>query len=313
MNIAAPEIVLGAALLSFFVLINFHQGLQSIFIAHVMFNIAFVAIVVRARLAGFHREIEEAAQDLYANAWQTFLKVTLPLIWPGILAGGLLAFALSIDDFVTTNFVAGQTVTFPLWVYGAVKVGIPPQVFVMGTAIFLAGLVVAVINVFSSRRAEQGGTASDQVRWEPTDPSQRQDFVCVRARPSLGGERCPDPRYVRPAWWLHPLRWSSCSQGCSRRRPRRHAHPACGWSRAVRRPRCTAARRVGCSWIWASTSRRSEGRSAWTRGARRTRDPIQTAQVISMSDGSTMSVPLAAGLNDGWLGLRRLPSDHGHR
>jgi spermidine/putrescine transport system permease protein len=155
MNIAAPEIVLGAALLSFFVLINFHQGLLSIFIAHVMFNIAFVAIVVRARLAGFNREIEEAAQDLYANSWETFLRVTLPLIWPGILAGALLAFALSIDDFVTTNFVAGQTVTFPLWVYGAVKVGIPPQVFVMGTAIFLAGLVVAVVNVFSSRRASR--------------------------------------------------------------------------------------------------------------------------------------------------------------
>jgi spermidine/putrescine transport system permease protein len=152
MNIAAPEIVLGAALLSFFVLINFHQGLLSIFIAHVMFNIAFVAIVVRARLAGFHREIEEAAQDLYANAWETFLRVTLPLIWPGILAGALLAFALSIDDFVTTNFVAGQTVTFPLWVYGAVKVGIPPQVFVMGTTIFLAGLAVAVLNVLTSRR-----------------------------------------------------------------------------------------------------------------------------------------------------------------
>jgi spermidine/putrescine transport system permease protein len=154
MNIAAPEIVLGAALLSFFVLINFQQGLGSIFIAHVMFNIAFVAIVVRARLAGFHREIEEAAQDLYANAWATFMKVTLPLIWPGILAGALLAFALSIDDFVITNFVAGQTVTFPLWVYGAVKVGIPPQVFVMGTAIFLAGLVVAIVNVVASRRRE---------------------------------------------------------------------------------------------------------------------------------------------------------------
>jgi spermidine/putrescine transport system permease protein len=107
---------------------------------------------VRARLAGFHREIEEAAQDLYANAWETFLRVTLPLIWPGILAGALLAFALSIDDFVTTNFVAGQTVTFPLWVYGAVKVGIPPQVFVMGTTIFLAGLAVAVLNVLTSRR-----------------------------------------------------------------------------------------------------------------------------------------------------------------
>jgi spermidine/putrescine transport system permease protein len=117
-----------------------------------MFNIAFVAIVVRARLSGFNREIEEAAQDLYADAVQTFLKVTLPLIWPGILAGALLAFALSIDDFVTTNFVAGQTVTFPLWVYGAVKVGIPPQVFVMGTAIFLAGVVIAVVNVASARR-----------------------------------------------------------------------------------------------------------------------------------------------------------------
>jgi spermidine/putrescine transport system permease protein len=159
MNIAAPEIVLGAALLSFFVLVNFPQGLLSIFIAHVMFNIAFVAIVVRARLSGFHREIEEAAQDLYANPWETFTKVTLPLIWPGILAGALLAFALSIDDFVTTNFVAGQTVTFPLWVYGAVKVGIPPQVFVMGTAIFLVGLAVAIINIFTSRRAREKARA----------------------------------------------------------------------------------------------------------------------------------------------------------
>jgi spermidine/putrescine transport system permease protein len=164
LNIAAPEIVLGAALLSFFVLINFQQGLLSIFVAHVMFNIAFVAIVVRARLSGFNREIEEAAQDLYADPMQTFVKVTLPLIWPGILAGALLAFALSIDDFVTTNFVAGQTVTFPLWVYGAVKVGIPPQVFVMGTAIFLAGVVIAFANVFSSRRK-----ARSMVRAETED------------------------------------------------------------------------------------------------------------------------------------------------
>jgi spermidine/putrescine transport system permease protein len=112
-------------------------------------------------LSGFHREIEEAAQDLYANAWVTFYKVTLPLIWPGILAGGLLAFALSIDDFVTTNFVAGQTVTFPLWVYGAVKVGIPPQVFVMGTSIFLAGLVIAVINVIAARRRNEVRQATE--------------------------------------------------------------------------------------------------------------------------------------------------------
>ncbi len=152
LNIAAPEIVLGASLLSFFVLTNFPQGLISIFVAHVMFNIAFVAVTVRARLAGFHREIEEAAQDLYADPLQTFVKVTLPLIWPGILAGGLLAFVLSIDDFVTTNFVSGQTVTFPLWVYGAVKVGIPPQVFVLGTTIFMVGVVIAIWSIVSSRR-----------------------------------------------------------------------------------------------------------------------------------------------------------------
>lgn len=152
LNIAAPEIVLGASLLSLLVLANMARGLLTIFIAHVMFNIAFVAVTVRARLTGFHREIEEAAQDLYADPLQTFFHITLPLIWPGILAGFLLAFALSIDDFVTTNFVAGQTVTFPLWVYGAVKVGIPPQVFVMGTAIFAVGVVVAIANVVGARR-----------------------------------------------------------------------------------------------------------------------------------------------------------------
>jgi len=152
LNIAAPEIVLGASLLSFFVLLNFPRGLLSIFIAHVMFNIAFVAVTVRARLAGFTREHEEAAQDLYADPWMTFWTVTVPLIWPGILAGALLAFALSIDDFVTTNFVAGQTATFPLWVFGAVKVGIPPQVFVMGTTIFTVGVVVAALNIVTNRR-----------------------------------------------------------------------------------------------------------------------------------------------------------------
>ena len=109
LNIAAPEIVLGTSLLSFFVLINFPLGLVRIFVAHVMFNVAFVAVTVRARLSGFHREIDDAAADLYATPWQAFWRVTLPLIWPGILADALLAFALSIDDFVITNFVAGIT------------------------------------------------------------------------------------------------------------------------------------------------------------------------------------------------------------
>lgn len=152
LNIAAPEIVLGASLLSFLVVLNVVRGLLTIFIAHVMFNIAFVAVTVRARLAGYSRTVEEAAQDLYADPLQTFLRVTLPMIWPGILGGFLLAFALSIDDFVTTNFVAGATITFPLWVYGAVKVGIPPQVFVMGTAIFTVGVFVAIANVAGVHR-----------------------------------------------------------------------------------------------------------------------------------------------------------------
>jgi spermidine/putrescine transport system permease protein len=153
LNIAAPEIVLGAALLSLFITFGVPRGIVTILIAHVMFNIAYVAITVRARLTGFDREIEEAAQDLGADPWTTFRTITLPLIFPGILAGALLAFALSIDDFIITNFNAGATQTFPLWVYGSVKVGIPPQVFVMGTIIFGAGVLLAVANVVWQRRS----------------------------------------------------------------------------------------------------------------------------------------------------------------
>jgi spermidine/putrescine transport system permease protein len=117
-----------------------------------MFSIAFVTITVRARLTGFDRSLEEAAQDLFATPWVTFYKVTLPIIWPGVLAGALLAFALSIDDFVISNFVNGTTLTFPLWVYGAVKTGIPPQVFVMGTMIFAVGVLFAVGSLVFQRK-----------------------------------------------------------------------------------------------------------------------------------------------------------------
>lgn len=152
MNISAPEIVLGASLLSLFITFGVQRGLATILIAHVMFNVAYVAVTVRARLAGFNRSLEEAANDLGAGPWTTFWKVTFPLIFPGILAGALLAFALSIDDFVITNFNAGTVQTFPLWVYGAVKVGIPPQVFVMGTLIFAGGVLLAVTNVVLQRK-----------------------------------------------------------------------------------------------------------------------------------------------------------------
>jgi spermidine/putrescine transport system permease protein len=155
-NIAAPEIVLGASLLGFYITIGLNTGFVTLLIAHVMFCVAYVTITVRARLSGFDPMLEQAAQDLGATPWVTFWKITLPLIFPGILAGALLAFALSIDDFVTSNFVAGQKITFPLWVYGAVKVGIPPQVFVLGTAIFLAGLTLAILAlVFQGREKKE--------------------------------------------------------------------------------------------------------------------------------------------------------------
>jgi spermidine/putrescine transport system permease protein len=151
-DIAAPSIVVGASLLSLFISLNWPRGLLTIIIAHIAFDVAFVTVVVRARIAELDRAIEKAAYDLGAGPWATFYRVTLPLIWPGIVAGALLAFVLSIDDLIITTFVAGQTLTFPLWVYGAVKVGIPPQVFAMGTLVFLGGIVLAVLNALWQRR-----------------------------------------------------------------------------------------------------------------------------------------------------------------
>jgi spermidine/putrescine transport system permease protein len=151
-DIAAPSVVVGASLLSFFITLNVARGLSTILVAHVAFNIAFVVVVVRARAVGLDREIEKAAADLGADPWTAFRTVTLPLLTPGIVAAALLAFAMSIDDFIITQFVAGQTLTFPLWVYGAVKVGIPPQVFVMGTLIFAVGVLIAIANSILQRR-----------------------------------------------------------------------------------------------------------------------------------------------------------------
>jgi spermidine/putrescine transport system permease protein len=150
--ISAPELVLGASLLSLFITVQLPRGYLTILVAHVMFSLAFVAVTVRARVLGLDPALEEAAQDLGADPWTTFRKITLPLLFPGILAGALLAFALSIDDYVITSFNNGQTVTFPLWVYGATRIGVPPQVNVMGTLIFLGGVGVAVANALLARR-----------------------------------------------------------------------------------------------------------------------------------------------------------------
>jgi spermidine/putrescine transport system permease protein len=156
---ATPEIVLGASLLTMFVAISrppfFPLNELTILIAHIMFNISFVVVTVRARLSGLDRHLEEAAMDLGATELVTFWKVTFPLILPGIMAAALLAFSLSIDDFVITNFTAGRTVTFPMFIWGAARIGIPVQVNVIGTAIFLAAVSLVALSVVFQRRGDR--------------------------------------------------------------------------------------------------------------------------------------------------------------
>jgi spermidine/putrescine transport system permease protein len=151
-DIAAPSIVVGAASLSFFLSINVPLGFTTILLVHVAFNIAYIVVVIRARLSGMGHVLEEAAGDLGANPLMAFWKVTFPLLIPGMIAGGALALAMSIDDYVITSFVAGPAVTFPLFVYGAAKVGLPPQVLCFGTIIFAVGLAVSLLNGFLNRR-----------------------------------------------------------------------------------------------------------------------------------------------------------------
>jgi spermidine/putrescine transport system permease protein len=158
--LSTPEIVLGASLLALFLNLNVVFGFWTILIAHVMFCISFAVVTVKARLIGFDRHLEEAAMDLGANEWVTFRKVTLPLIAPAILAALLLCFAISIDDFVVTYFNAGSLTTFPLFVWGAARVGAPPQVNVIGTAIFLFAVVAMLTNVLLQMRRERSGATT---------------------------------------------------------------------------------------------------------------------------------------------------------
>ncbi|QYC39444.1 Inner membrane ABC transporter permease protein YdcV [Nonomuraea coxensis DSM 45129] len=150
--ISTPELVMGASLLSLFVSGNVPRDSVTIIVAHVLFSLSFVVVTVRARVVGLDPSLEEAARDLGATAWGTFRQVTLPSIMPGVAAGAMLSFALSIDDYVVTSFVNGSTVTFPLWIVGAVKTGIPPQVNVMGTLIFGIGVLIAIGNAIAARR-----------------------------------------------------------------------------------------------------------------------------------------------------------------
>ena len=153
--LSTPEIVLGASLLTLFLNMNVIFGFWTILIAHIMFCISFAVVTVKARLVGFDRHLEEAAMDLGANEWTTFRKVTLPLIAPAILAALLLCFAISIDDFVVTYFNSGNRITFPLFVWGAARIGAPPQVNVIGTAIFVIALTAMLVNVLVQMRRQK--------------------------------------------------------------------------------------------------------------------------------------------------------------
>ncbi|MGI5168122.1 ABC transporter permease [Spirillospora sp. CA-253888] len=150
--ISCPELVMGSSLLAMFVATETPRGYLTILAAHVMFSVSFVAITVRARAVGLDPKIEEAAKDLGAGPWTTFRLVTLPMIMPGVLSGALLAFALSVDDFIITNFTSGATQTFPLWVWASTRTGTPPQVNVMGTLIFAVGVLLAIVNIAATRR-----------------------------------------------------------------------------------------------------------------------------------------------------------------
>ena len=152
LSISAPEIVLGVALASFFVALGASRGLITLFLAHTMFSVAFVTVTVRARASGLDRALESAAMDLGANPVTTFFKITLPLLYPAILAGFLLAFALSMDDFVISQFTQGPFTMFPTWVFGATRVGIPPHVFAFATIIFPTGATVAMVLALGQRR-----------------------------------------------------------------------------------------------------------------------------------------------------------------
>jgi spermidine/putrescine transport system permease protein len=168
--LAAPEIVLGASLLTLFINVGLHSGFtppgltllpkgtlalgfNTVLIAHIMFDISFVVVTVKARLSGFDRHLEEAAMDLGANEWTTFWKVTFPLILPGVLAAAVLAFSLSIDDFVITNFVSGTTNTFPIWVYGIIRNALPAQINVIGSIVFLTAVGLVGFTTLRSGRA----------------------------------------------------------------------------------------------------------------------------------------------------------------
>ena len=151
---ATPEVVMGSSLLALFTAAGLagQLGFWSILVAHIMFCVSFVVVTVKARLQGMDSSLEQVAMDLYANEWQAFWRVTFPLVFPGILAAALLSFSLSFDDFIITNFNHGQTITFPMYVWGTAQRGIPPQVNVIGTLMFVVALLLVLSSGMLRRR-----------------------------------------------------------------------------------------------------------------------------------------------------------------
>jgi spermidine/putrescine transport system permease protein len=160
--LSTPEVVLGASLLALFLTAGVNTGFVTIVIAHVMFTVSYVVVTVKARLEGMDRHIEEAAMDLGATEWVTFRKVTLPMIAPGVASAALHAVAISIDDYVITSFNAGQTVTFPIFIFGATRQGVPAEVNVLATGLLVVVLVLMGLNVLLQRRLARRDAARQQ-------------------------------------------------------------------------------------------------------------------------------------------------------
>ena len=154
--LTAPEVVIGAALLTLFLDFGWAAGYTTILIAHIAFEVSFIAMTVRARVRGFDWTLEDASLDLGAGPARTFFRVTLPLIVPGIVAAAMLSFALSLDDFIITYFVSGSTVTYPLYVNAAVKAAVPPQINVLATAILGASLLLLAVGTLWRRKRFEG-------------------------------------------------------------------------------------------------------------------------------------------------------------
>ena len=152
---ATPEVVLGASLLAMFLNLRINPGFWTIVIAHVMFCISFVVVTVKARIASLDPKLEQAAMDLYANERETFRYVTLPLVMPGIAGAALLAFSLSFDDFIITNFNSGVVSTFPKFVYVSAARGIPAQANVTGSAMFFIALIIVIVGQVVSRQRKK--------------------------------------------------------------------------------------------------------------------------------------------------------------